>query len=1183
MLLHPTPAGKSEGPPSYYLRPLTDRPNVTPVPFCLLSDGITKSLPAKVKIKVQIAKFAAQTSSIEVDLDQPFVGAISPFQLLPGVQLGSNPTATITGVANGFSNGTIRPTGLPAGQPQWEIVPIGLVFTKTGKQLATIRIVDSLGRISTNAIEFLVKATPPKLVMTLTSLPQGLETPVYLATFVDSRNYAATSYHAQIDWGDGSQSDGVVDLVSPGNFRILGTHAFASLGSKTVRIDLTSQDGSRSTMSETVSIASQLLLDKVDVSLDSLTISTYSKLASFKSNAPATLIAQLTPTVYWGDGSSSTATIVSHGNNEFEIFAGHTYAKPATQRIVISFSDSTAALETYTANSNNSSAVWFTQSNSILSFESTSAITLLAFYGNLRGNTNAKFTAGINWNDTRIPVDRDDLVPKGNWYQIREASNYAAAGSYQPSISIRRAENGIAITIATATPVISVATMAYLPMQKTVRTTSDVSTTVARFTVSNPAMTASDLKAVVSWSDGVTSSASIVFVGNAFEVVTKRKFTGISDKLTSTINIQSAGMRNQSSAPSGGSGGGGGEGEQSSSNGTTSQGVLGNSGGNYLPVSDVSSAGCPNEFRLFIDSENYQVDSEDDAKDDKKIKQDTSGRLGKLILVNDGDANNNGTIDRDDNTNGVATLAGNVVPMTMSFSNQACGSPCTSASLQLSWDTSALRLWKSSPSGYSIMSPGSYDSTYFGLPATGGSATIQVEGLKESASVGDQSISGGFGGLRAEVRFTVDREIDADVDSNNNDKMQFPERSISEDYDENSDEKPGKIILASTLDSNGNGVPDFADGLSQFPDTQTFKLTGFVPLIIYTPKFFDKTAAKVKISYSAADPNSVTRTINSNMLGDVDYSLSSAGLMRLWTKEANSRRDSRSVHSHGDFVESGEFTISQLQPIALGRRIVLYLEGVREGEGRVSVSFDSEGNGSFETTDTVKINVAELKLVYTDISGYRQVGASTVDTIPRIDSSIEPDGIAADWQPGVEDGSLIFVRLVGTQVLDKLPGGLDESQISFGNWENNAFKQLGSSGDWTQQVNGAFYGLDDSWVDGVKGRLKANSIKVSGENFESGKKVYAGVVYRAPIEFNLSNLSDTHRTRDFRPMVKIDSMVESTAAKPIPLVIVRPAVVLVHGINDNPSVWNNAAVALNQKGFESEHFRVDHSDCFGPA
>ena len=53
------------------------------------------------------------------------------------------------------------------------------------------------------------------------------------------------------------------------------------------------------------------------------------------------------------------------------------------------------------------------------------------------------------------------------------------------------------------------------------------------------------------------------------------------------------------------------------------------------------------------------------------------------------------------------------------------------------------------------MSPGSYNSTYFGLPASGGSATIQVEGLKESSSVGDQSISGGFGNLRAEVRFTI--------------------------------------------------------------------------------------------------------------------------------------------------------------------------------------------------------------------------------------------------------------------------------------------------------------------------------------------------------------------------------------------------------------------------------------------
>ena len=196
--------------------------------------------------------------------------------------------------------------------------------------------------------------------------------------------------------------------------------------------------------------------------------------------------------------------------------------------------------------------------------------------------------------------------------------------------------------------------------------------------------------------------------------------------------------------------------------------LFGTNAQSILPISDVSMGpGCPNMFRLAIDGENYEVDSEDDTKDDKKIKQDTSGRLGKLILVNDGDANNNGTIDRDDNTNGVATLAGNVVPMTMSFNNQSCGSTCTSASLQLSWDTTALRLWKGSSSGYSIMSPGTYDSTYFGLPASGGSATIQVEGLKESSSVGDQSINGGFGGLRAEVKWTVIEPVDIDTDSDN--------------------------------------------------------------------------------------------------------------------------------------------------------------------------------------------------------------------------------------------------------------------------------------------------------------------------------------------------------------------------------------------------------------------------------
>ena len=59
-----------------------------------------------------------------------------------------------------------------------------------------------------------------------------LDTKINLARFFDSRNSPSASYQARIDWGDGNQTDGVVERTNTGNFQISGKHSFQSSGSK---------------------------------------------------------------------------------------------------------------------------------------------------------------------------------------------------------------------------------------------------------------------------------------------------------------------------------------------------------------------------------------------------------------------------------------------------------------------------------------------------------------------------------------------------------------------------------------------------------------------------------------------------------------------------------------------------------------------------------------------------------------------------------------------------------------------------------------------------------------------------------------------------------------------------------------------------------------------------------------
>jgi len=895
----------------------------------VVSDGVTKSLPAKVKINVGSAKFSSSTTPIVIDLDQRFEGLIASFQLLNGVQISSNSTATIRW-QNGskVTSGTIGPTGLPAEQPQWGIVPVNLVFTTSGKQSVSIQIVDNQGRKSSAIVEFLVKAAPPKIVPSVTSLPAGLATNMILATFIDSRNEAPTSYDARIDWGDGVESNGLVERTSPGQYRVIGNHPYQGVGNKTVRIDLSTRDGFLSSASAVVSVDSQLLLEVTDFSHSGIIgVSPATKLASFKSNAPADLVSQLIPLIYWGDGTQSPGVVISSNNDEFEIRAGTSaYKSGVASQMVIAFADPAGVLESHTSNPANPSVLWFAQKTNVLTFESSNKASLVRFYGNRRGNPNAHFATSINWNDSRGTVQRESLNSSENWYQVKEIVGYSTVGSYQPNIIIRLMDGSNTVSATVVSPTISVASIAFIPMQRII----SYDTTVARFTSSNPALGATDFVAKVAWSDGVVTQATIVQNGATFDVVSFREFELTSAAITSKTQINSAAAVS-TTVPfgSGGSGQGEGEGEQSSGDGSYSQIVVA-SEESFIPIEDVSTGlSCPNMFRLFIDDENYEIDSQDDDKDSKKVRQDTSGRTGKIIVVNDSDLNNNQIIDKDENTSDVAQLVGHITPMSVSFQND-CESGCSPQSISLSWDTSALRVWSSVSGSYSILSPGSLSSSSLGVPDSGGSATLYVEGLKGSQTVGDQSMRGSWNGLSAEVMWTISSGIDIDVDSNNSGPFDHPSTDSVENEEEerNEDKKddeynPGKILLVNNDDGDLDDVVDYADGFGKSGTSKVNTEERFVPITIELPKLWELSELKLTLQYDGSDP--------SKLKDDEDP----VGNLRIWKKKGNVQRDPNSVQLNGDYVEPGTYSAQELTKLGFsntGRKVTLYVEGINESD-----------------------------------------------------------------------------------------------------------------------------------------------------------------------------------------------------------------------------------------------------------
>lgn len=433
--------------------------------------------------------------------------------------------------------------------------------------------------------------------------------------------------------------------------------------------------------------------------------------------------------------------------------------------------------------------------------------------------------------------------------------------------------------------------------------------------------------------------------------------------------------------------------------------------------------------------------------------------------------------------------------------------------------------------------------------------------------------------------------IDLDIDSDNDNKLNLPDESLTEDNIEESPTLPGKIILANVLDRTGNGVPDFADGIDKFGNYADNRSQNFAQLVLRIPTVVDPEVAKIKFVCDADHPGLVTKDPIAIDAPEAEYTSLSSGSFRIWTRNGDKGRKAEAINPNpsnfasdfwGDWVPSGStFKVSALATAGQSyTRTILYVEGVRAADHKaITVLLDVNGDGAFEATDKVYVTIADLHIVYTDVTGIREVGSSTLATVPRIPREIEPDGVATDWTDGVSDGSILLMRVVGSKSLERLPSGF---AIAFGMIDQlsiippTPFATL-------PQFDGEYHAIDDGWVtnaSGGDGKLDELGIASVGADFGDAKhKVYGAMFYRPPVELQseFASSASPKLTLKLDLAIKVTGDVETTGSKARAIKLVRPPVVIVHGINDSPASWNALSAELDANGHRSKWFMVDHS------
>jgi hypothetical protein len=203
--------------------------------------------------------------------------------------------------------------------------------------------------------------------------------------------------------------------------------------------------------------------------------------------------------------------------------------------------------------------------------------------------------------------------------------------------------------------------------------------------------------------------------------------------------------------------------------------------------------------------------------------------------------------------------------------------------------------------------------------------------------------------------------VDIDVDSDNNNHLQPPLRSLKEEQTE--EISPKKVVVNSTNKDDDN-IPDYADwwvgGMN------------FTPVVVQIPDAIPVNEMTVTFKYAASDPYDAS-VIALHALPE------NGGPIRLWTKNASDVRSPLSVPQHlapsgasgpGDFVKPDmEYDAPALGFGESARTLVFYVEGVRlpkDPNKKVEVNpieIEVKANGMVLGKDTATVSVISNFLV----------------------------------------------------------------------------------------------------------------------------------------------------------------------------------------------------------------------------
>jgi large repetitive protein len=476
--------------------------------------------------------FSATSTSLTATQTQNFSGSVGNFSDPTGPGTQDTYVANINWGDGSVSAGNVTLTG-----DHTFGVTGNHVYSQVGSFTATATVAESNGNTNTVIGTIASAATvadPNTLTATASTfdVTQGTPTSATVAVFTDSF-LAATAdiFHANIDWGDGTSSNGSV-TGSNGAFTVTSSHPYVANGVMTVTVAIDDTPGTATaTATSVANVADGNTFTAHPMTFVANPGQTFTgTIATFSDTNPLVRGSDFSATIDWGDGSSTTTGSVTAAGGSVTVSGSHSYSSGGVVKsVAVTINENPPSTGTASSSTTSTAVVPrgdVTGTGGTFSATATTAgspQTLATFSANT-GNTADHFTATIDWGDGSSFTEGTVTTAGSGVFTVVGSHTYAAPGNFTPDVIVYESTAG-----GTATPAAAVLATANIASPvvlaaATLTGTEHVSTsyTVATFTDVDASATQADFAATIDWGDGSTADrvGSVTLGGNGIFTVT---------------------------------------------------------------------------------------------------------------------------------------------------------------------------------------------------------------------------------------------------------------------------------------------------------------------------------------------------------------------------------------------------------------------------------------------------------------------------------------------------------------------------------------------------------------------------------------------------------------------------------------------------------------------------------------